>query len=222
MIARVPPDRRQHEIRHHISERRVAQDVVDRAAAPVSKAAAAQEREGRIDLASHEQKDERRAEGAAGHRPLAEPHLPPAPRQKTEPKREQRGGDNADQRAVHERSSRFAGSNRKMIAMIKALSTIHATHHASRNGMPRTVGSTRLTKTGRSAWRRTAKAQANGSCASDNPVRHLLAYFPVPYYFAAPFLSLSSRSALPCANFSRSAGGILSVLRKSRPVRLVL
>src|SRR5262249_54552835 len=148
MIARVPPDRRQHEIRHHIGERRVAQDVVGRPAAPVSKAATAQKREGCVDFACHEQKDERRAERAAGDGPLPEPHLPPAPRQKTEPKRKQRSSDDADELAVHERSSRFAGSDRKMIAMMTALSTIQATHHANRNGMPRIVGSTRLTKNG--------------------------------------------------------------------------
>jgi hypothetical protein len=88
VIARIAPDRRQHEIRHHIGERGVAEDVIHRPAAPVSKAAAAQECEGRVDLARHKQKDERRAERAAGDGPLPEPHLPPAPRQKTEPKRQ--------------------------------------------------------------------------------------------------------------------------------------
>ena len=81
---------------------RVAQNVIDRPAAPVGKTAAAQEREGRIDLARHEQKDERRAERAAGDGPLPKAHLPSAPRQKTEPKRKQRGSDDADERAVHE------------------------------------------------------------------------------------------------------------------------
>jgi len=47
-----------------------------------------------------------------------------------------------------------------MIAMITALSTIHATHHASRNGMPRMVGSTRLTKNG------PISMAANGKSAS--------------------------------------------------------
>src|SRR6516164_295334 len=111
----------------------------------------------------------RKTSGAPKERPATvhcpEPHLPPAPRQKTEPKREQRGGDNADQRAIHERSSRFAGSNRKMITMITALSMIHATHHASRNGMPRTVGLTRLTKNG------PISMAANGKSASKRIMR---------------------------------------------------
>ena len=110
VLPRVAPDRRQHEIGEHIGERAIAQDVIGRRALAVGEAAAAEEGEGRVDLAGHQQEDEDRAEAAAADGPLLQAHLLAAPRQEAERERQQRRGGDDDERAVHGSSSRLAGS----------------------------------------------------------------------------------------------------------------
>jgi hypothetical protein len=70
---------------------------------------------------------------------LLEAHLPAAPGQKAEAERQQRGGRRCRAaRRSFGSPSRFAGSSRKITAMIAAVSRIQATNQASRNGIPRT------------------------------------------------------------------------------------
>src|SRR5207237_4734829 len=99
-----------HEIGEHIGERAVAENVIGRRALAVSEAAAAEEGEGGVDLSGEQQEHEDRAEAASAHRPLLEVHILAAAGEKAKRERQQRGGGNEGQRAVHGSPSRLAGS----------------------------------------------------------------------------------------------------------------
>src|ERR1035437_8633551 len=106
----IAPDRRQHEIGEHVGERAVAENVIGRRALAVGEAAAAEEGKGGVDFSGKQQEHEDRAETAPAHRPLLEAHFLAAAGEKAEGERQQRGGGDEGQRAVHGSPSRLAGS----------------------------------------------------------------------------------------------------------------
>ena len=110
VLLRITPDRRKHEIGQHIGERAVAENVIGRRALAVSEAAAAEEGERGVDFPGQQHEHEDGTETAAADGPLLEVHVLAAAGEKAEDQRQQRGGGDKGQRAVHGSSSRFAGS----------------------------------------------------------------------------------------------------------------
>ena len=97
----VTPDRRQQPVGQDVGEAAVAEDVIGRAALAVGPAAAAEEGEGRIDLAGQQQEDEDRPEAAPGHGPLLEVHVLAVGGAQAEPQRKRGEGEDDQERRVH-------------------------------------------------------------------------------------------------------------------------
>ncbi len=113
VVLGVRPNRRQQEIRNHIGQRAVSQNVIGRRANPVGKPGAAEEGEGGVDLAGQQQKDEDPAEAASADRPLLDIHGPAASRRDAQPECAQRPDSQQDQCGDHGVGScLFAGSSR--------------------------------------------------------------------------------------------------------------
>src|SRR6185312_2289655 len=146
MLPPVAPDRRQQPVGDHIGQRAISKDVIGGRALAVSEAAAAQEGEGRVDLAGHQQEDEERAEAATADGPLLQVHVLAAACAQAQEQGEGGDQEDDDQFAVHWSAPvlRFAGSQAEMIPITMALMISHSTIQARTSGMPSTRGSTWL------------------------------------------------------------------------------
>ena len=111
----VAPDRRQQPVGDDVGQAAIGQDVEHRPAMAVGVAAAAEEGEGRVDLARHQHEDQDGAEAAAADRPLLQVHVLAAPREQPQAQRAQDSAADDDERGVHgpgSVASRLAGSQR--------------------------------------------------------------------------------------------------------------
>src|SRR5262249_26075072 len=105
---------------------------------------AAEEREGRVDLAGHEQEHEQRAEPAAAHGPLLEVHVAAAPRHHAQRERQRQEDSEDDERRAHRLAEGEGGgaspawrrSSAPITAITNDVSSTQPTIHASRSGSP--------------------------------------------------------------------------------------
>ena len=141
------PDLRKNEERHDVRECQIGEDVQGRTAARVGPATCSQKRKGRVDLTSHEQKNEYRAETAISDGPLFEVHLAMHARQKTD------GRTDCDNRGHHRQANCRRAHGRACLwravstlyaaHMHSVLSTIQAVSQNKLNGRPKSMGSMR-------------------------------------------------------------------------------